>query len=54
MEKSVADIIPLQVEEVNQVNRDFYEYMEIPKDASTSDIRKAYRKMSLVLHPGTI
>ncbi len=37
-----------QVEEINQ---NFYEYMGIPNDASTSDVRKAYRRLSLVLHP---
>ena len=39
------------VEEVNTVNKNFYEYLELPNDASTSDIRKAYRRLSLVLHP---
>lgn len=39
------------VEEVNQVNKNFYEYMEITNDASTSDVKRAYRKMSLILHP---
>ena len=39
------------VEEVNQVNKNFYEFLEIPNDASTSEIRKAYRRLSLILHP---
>ena len=39
------------VEEVNTVSKNFYEYMEIQNDASTSEIRKAYRRLSLVLHP---
>jgi DnaJ family protein C protein 1 len=37
-----------QVEEINQ---NFYEYLGISKDASTSEVRKAYRRLSLVLHP---
>merc|ERR1711863_140689 len=28
-----------------------YEYMELTPEATTSEIRKAYRKLSLVLHP---
>ena len=39
------------VEEVNAVNKNFYEFLEIQNDASTSEIRKAYRRLSLVLHP---
>ena len=39
------------VEEVNQINKNFYEYLELKQDASTNEIRKAYRKLSLVLHP---
>ena len=39
------------VEEVNVLNKNFYEFMEISNDASTSEIRKAYRRLSLVLHP---
>ena len=39
------------VEEVNTVNKNFYEYLEIQNDASTSEVRKAYRRLSLVLHP---
>ncbi len=38
----------LQVEEVNQ---NFYEYLAIPSDATTSEVKKAYRRLSLVLHP---
>jgi DnaJ family protein C protein 1 len=36
---------------VEEMNRNFYEYMEIPPDAGSSEIRKAYRRLSLVLHP---
>jgi len=40
------------VEELNEgVNQNFYEYMELTSEATTSEIRKAYRKLSLVLHP---
>ena len=36
---------------VEEVNQNFYEYMELTQEATTSEIRKAYRKLSLVLHP---
>lgn len=36
---------------VEEVNKNFYELLEIPKDAGATDIRKAFRKWSLVLHP---
>ena len=39
------------VEEVNQINQNFYEYMELTPEATTSEVRKAYRKLSLILHP---
>lgn len=29
---------------VEEVNQNFYEYMELKADASTSEIRKAYRR----------
>lgn len=41
----------LQMFQVEEINQNFYEYMGIPNDASTSDVRKAYRRLSLVLHP---
>jgi preprotein translocase subunit Sec63 len=31
--------------------RDFYKILDIKKNASPSDIKKAYRKMSLKYHP---
>ena len=39
------------VEEVNTINKNFYEFLELQNDASTSEIRKAYRRLSLILHP---
>ncbi|XP_026282216.1 dnaJ homolog subfamily C member 1 [Frankliniella occidentalis] len=36
---------------VEEVNKNFYELLEIPKDAGATEIRKAFRKLSLVLHP---
>jgi len=39
------------VEEVNESKMNFYEYMELTQEATTSEVRKAYRKLSLVLHP---
>ena len=36
---------------VEEVNQNFYEYLGLTQEASTSEIRKSYRKLSLVLHP---
>jgi len=36
---------------VEDVNQNFYEFLGIKQDASSTDIRKAYRQMSLVWHP---
>jgi DnaJ family protein C protein 1 len=36
---------------VEEVNRNFYEFMEIKPDASSAEIRKAYKKLALILHP---
>ena len=36
---------------VEEVNQNFYEYLDLTQEASTNDIRKAYRRLSLVLHP---
>ena len=31
--------------------QNFYEFLEVTDKASTADVRKAYRRLSLVLHP---
>jgi len=31
--------------------KDFYEVLSIKKDATDADIKKAYKKLALVLHP---
>jgi len=36
---------------VEEVNQNFYEVMEISPDAELSEIKKAYRRLSKVLHP---
>lgn len=36
---------------VEEVNRNFYELMGIAPDGTTVDVRKAYKKMALLLHP---
>lgn len=38
---------------VEEVNQNFYEYLELDPDgkATTNDVRKSYRRLSLVLHP---
>eukprot|EP01112_Ceratiomyxa_fruticulosa_P021710 TRINITY_DN773_c0_g2_i1.p1 TRINITY_DN773_c0_g2~~TRINITY_DN773_c0_g2_i1.p1 ORF type:complete len:423 (-),score=92.34 TRINITY_DN773_c0_g2_i1:115-1383(-) len=42
-----------QIELVKRVRKckNYYEILEVPKDASDSDIKKAYRKIALLLHP---
>jgi len=36
---------------VEEVNRNFYEFMEITPEATTSELKKAYRKLAIQLHP---
>jgi len=36
---------------VEEVNKNFYDVMEIDQTATTSEVRKAYKKLALVLHP---
>jgi len=36
---------------VEEVNQNFYQFLELEQTATTSEIKKAYRKLSLVLHP---
>eukprot|EP00095_Tigriopus_kingsejongensis_P010179 maker-scaffold105_size367834-snap-gene-1.16 protein:Tk10179 transcript:maker-scaffold105_size367834-snap-gene-1.16-mRNA-1 annotation:"dnaj homolog subfamily c member 1" len=36
---------------VEDINRNFYEFLEVEPDASSGDIKKSYRKLSLMLHP---
>jgi len=36
---------------VEEVNRNFYEFMGISSDATSAEVRKAYKKLALQLHP---
>ena len=36
---------------VEDVNSNFYDFLELKADCSSADIRKAYRRLSLSLHP---
>uniref|UniRef100_A0A3B5QYV1 J domain-containing protein n=1 Tax=Xiphophorus maculatus TaxID=8083 RepID=A0A3B5QYV1_XIPMA len=36
---------------VEEVSQNFYEFLHLDKDAAAADIKKAYRRLSLTLHP---
>uniref|UniRef100_A0A674CF36 DnaJ homolog subfamily C member 1 n=1 Tax=Salmo trutta TaxID=8032 RepID=A0A674CF36_SALTR len=36
---------------VEEIQQNFYEFLSVEQDASSADIRKAYRRLSLTLHP---
>uniref|UniRef100_A0A3P9NN24 J domain-containing protein n=2 Tax=Poecilia reticulata TaxID=8081 RepID=A0A3P9NN24_POERE len=36
---------------VEEVPQNFYEFLHLDKDAAAADIKKAYRRLSLTLHP---
>ncbi|KAL7288775.1 hypothetical protein TKK_0016755 [Trichogramma kaykai] len=36
---------------VEEVNQNFYELLGVPQNANSSDIKRAFRRLSLVLHP---
>ncbi|KAJ8011133.1 hypothetical protein DPEC_G00055020 [Dallia pectoralis] len=36
---------------VEEIQQNFYEFLSVQHDASSADIRKAYRRLSLTLHP---
>ena len=49
----VQDFTDEQIEAVKRIKKckDYYEILNISKDASDSDIKKAYKKLALQLHP---
>uniref|UniRef100_A0A182SCT2 J domain-containing protein n=1 Tax=Anopheles maculatus TaxID=74869 RepID=A0A182SCT2_9DIPT len=48
-----AEYTPEQLEAVKRIKKckDYYEVLEVTKDATESDIKKAYKKLALQLHP---
>uniref|UniRef100_A0A4W5PRH8 DnaJ homolog subfamily C member 1 n=1 Tax=Hucho hucho TaxID=62062 RepID=A0A4W5PRH8_9TELE len=36
---------------VEEIQQNFYQFLSVEQDASSADIRKAYRRLSLTLHP---
>ena len=40
-----------ELEQKKSKRKDYYKILEVPKDASEQDIRKAYRKMAIKWHP---
>lgn len=36
---------------VEEIQQNFYQFMGVEQDASSAEIRKAYRRLSLILHP---
>lgn len=36
------------------MSRDLYEVLGVPKDSEVSDIKRAYRKLSLKVHPDRV
>ncbi|KAH9508474.1 DnaJ (Hsp40), sub B, member 12 [Bulinus truncatus] len=51
--KMVHDYTPEQIAAVKRINccKDFYEVLELAKDFTESDLKKAYRKLALQMHP---
>lgn len=47
-------IAPAVLPPVDAEERDFYQILEVPRNASVDDIKKAYRQKSLALHPDKI
>ncbi|XP_023245707.1 dnaJ homolog subfamily B member 12-like [Copidosoma floridanum] len=50
---SAADYTDEQMEHIKRINKckDYYEILAVSKDATDSDVKKAYRKLALHLHP---
>lgn len=50
----LLEIFPALLPPKNSADRDFYAVLDLPKGASEADVRKAYKKKSLALHPDKI
>jgi len=43
--------VPIQLDPSSSIRRDFYQILGVNRDASTSQIKKAYRKLAVKFHP---
>jgi DnaJ domain len=50
----LLEIFPALLPPKNSDDRDFYAVLDLPNGASEADVRKAYKKKSLALHPDKI
>ena len=52
-EPASNDYTPEQIEAVRKIKqcKDYYEILGVTKDATDSDLKKAYRKLALQFHP---
>lgn len=52
--ETVPDYTSEQLESVKRIKRckDYYEVLQVTKEATDTEIKKSYKKLALTLHPG--